>query len=125
MPSRLSTVCAIALASGVASFASAGPASAHPCDSWVRAVQPRGGSALEIEIGGDPAEERDVTIVARDPQGAEIPIAFPPIPHGNGNGPLRLRGPVLNREYRGFSLEITVRNRRTGALVAASSTTIG
>jgi hypothetical protein len=131
MPRPRSKACAIALACSVASLGIGGTAQASTstcavvADGWVRCVQPRAGAPLEIEIGGDPARPRDVIVQAKDPGGAVVPVPFPPIPQGGNGSSLRAIGWPLDRDLKGFTLEVLVRDRQTGATLAASSTTIG
>jgi hypothetical protein len=120
-------VCAIALASSVASLGGAA-ALAVPCtpgDVWVRAVQPRAGSPLEIELGGDASREREVVVKVKDPRGGSARVPFPPVPQGGSASSLRLIGGILDRDYKGYSLEVQVRDMRTGEILAISSTTVG
>jgi hypothetical protein len=91
----------------------------------VRAVQPRGGSPLEIEVGGDPTREREVLVKVKDPRGGSVSLPFPPLPRGSSVGPIRMRGDVLNRDFKGYTLEVLVRDPQSGAILAAASTTIG
>ncbi|MBK9384061.1 MAG: hypothetical protein IPN34_04485 [Planctomycetes bacterium] len=122
-----SRVCAIALACSVASLGEAVALSARCSlgDGWVRSVQPRAGSPLEIELGGDASREREVVVRVRDPHGREQSLPFPPVPRGSTTSSLRLTGGVLDRDFKGYSLKVLVRDARTGETLAVSSTTIG
>jgi hypothetical protein len=124
MPGPRSTACSIALACWAASLG-ASAATAAASEVWVRAVQPRGGAPLEIELGGDDARDREIVVKVKDPRGGSASLPFPSVPRGNATGPLRLRGDVLNRDFKGYTLEVLVRDSRTGEIVAAASTTIG
>lgn len=129
-----STVCAIACAFTVASFTAvvgtSAPASCAPLgfcasDPYVRAVEPRAGSPLKIELGGDPSTPREVTVKIRDPFGRPVPFNFPPPAPTPGTGPIQVIGPVIDREYRGFTIEVVVTDAVTGGTIASSSSTIG
>jgi hypothetical protein len=129
-----STVCAIACAFTVANFAAvvgtSAPARYAPreccaSDPYVRAVEPRAGSPLKIELGGDPSKPRAVTVKIRDPFGRPVPYTFPPPSPTPGTGPIQVVGPILDREYRGFTIEVVVTDAVTGSTIASSSSTIG
>ncbi|MBL8896713.1 MAG: hypothetical protein JNM84_03760 [Planctomycetes bacterium] len=123
-----SKACAIALAFTVASSSGGGVAHAaalFASGGWVRAVQPRAGSPLEIELGGDASRAREVIVRAKSPLGGAVNLPFPPVPQGSSATSLRLIGGTLDRDFKGYSLEVLVRDLQTGETVAVASTTIG